>query len=218
MTRPRPKRIVIEFEDGARSEASYRDLPSVLWAEILRQPFASRQRPADEPGHFVLMEWTDGWREVSSVDPSCTGLHRYHVITRPEDVGRLSLAKPDGYPELLEISRRPLEVARITTTESFALGEAKLIREGKKTERHFALVRDGERLAELRAELRVALREEGTDPNDVLSADPSIFRPACESLQRRMGLRPAYRQQDVVDFIRHLVWTLGQGAAGEQPR
>ena len=79
MTPPWPKRIIVEFEDGVRSEVSYGDLPSLLWAEILRQPFASRQSPGDESGTFVLVEWTDGWREVSSVDRTVMSV----VLRRP---------------------------------------------------------------------------------------------------------------------------------------
>jgi hypothetical protein len=89
--------------------------------ELLRQPFASQPSKTPEQEKYVILEWDDGWREVIQVSAACADINRYYVISRPEDVGRLSLNKEDGYPELIEIVRKPLDLKRITFLNTFQL-------------------------------------------------------------------------------------------------
>ena len=41
----KPQKVVIEFDDGSKREASFELLPSPLQFELLRQPFASQAQP-----------------------------------------------------------------------------------------------------------------------------------------------------------------------------
>jgi len=61
-------------------------------------------------GKYVLLEWKDGWKEVYAVPPDVSDVRKYYVIRRVEEVGRLFLDRGDGYPELIEILRKPKEL------------------------------------------------------------------------------------------------------------
>jgi len=74
--------------------------------------------PAPQKEKFLLLEWQDGAKEVTEVDPTCKGVSRYTVITRPDDVGRLAIHKEDGFPELVEVVRRPLTVTSISVLDT----------------------------------------------------------------------------------------------------
>ena len=148
MKRPKPQRIVIEFDDGSKAESPFDALPTPLQVDILSQPFASLPSldPAQEK--FLLLEWEDGWKEVTLVDPNCTQINRYYVISRPEDVGRLSINRCDGYPELVEIGRRPLNIKKITFLSTFHLTKKQSDREGNKIDHFFDLSQEGDALSE----------------------------------------------------------------------
>ena len=96
MSKSKPKKITVEFADGSKAEADFAALTEQLKFELLRQPAFSRPSLHPEEEKFVLLEWVDGWKEVVEVDSECTEVNRYSVITRPEDVGRLSLTKGSG--------------------------------------------------------------------------------------------------------------------------
>jgi hypothetical protein len=134
MSRPKPVTVHIDFDDDSTCSASFDSLPADLQFDILRQPFASKPSSNPEKERFVLLEWEDGWREVIGVDAACTDINRYYVISRPEDVGRLSLNKGGDYPELIEIIRKPLDLKRIAFTETFHLAPDTSTREGKKVD------------------------------------------------------------------------------------
>jgi hypothetical protein len=204
MSRPKPKKLIVEFEDSSRREASFDELPATLGADILRQPFASRMNSHPEQGKFVLIEWEDGWKEVVAVNADCTDINRYRVLTRPEDVGRLSLKRAGGYPELVEITRRPQQVRQITFTDTFALEPGKSLREGKKVEQHFSLRKGGDRLAEIRAELRRVLQEEGTELNEVATLSPDAARSRYEKARQEIGISASRCQQDLIEFMEYL--------------
>ena len=82
------------------------------------------------------------------VDAACAEINRYYVISRPEDVGRLSLNKMDDYPELIEIVRKPLDLRRITFLDTFKISLERSDREGKKMDhieaRGYKVVREAE--------------------------------------------------------------------------
>ncbi len=193
MSRPKPKKLIVEFEDGSRAEALGEAVPSTLWDDVLRQPFASRPSTPPEQDRFVLVEWEDGWKEVVAVPGDCTEINRYRVIIRPEEVGRLSLNRPDGYPELVEINRRPAQVQRITFTDTFALEQTNTLREGKKQELHFALKKDRDSLSMLRADLQEVLSQQG--------AGGEPWTENAAAICQLVGVRAAQRQQDLLDFL-----------------
>jgi hypothetical protein len=142
MPRSKPQKVVIEFGDGSKSEASFETLPSQLQLELLRQPFASQPSKTPEQEKYVILEWDDGW------SAACADINRYYVISRPEDVGRLSLNKEDGYPELIEIVRKPLDLKRITFLNTFQLSLERSDKEGKKIDHFFALSKAGDAISE----------------------------------------------------------------------
>ena len=61
-----------------------------------------------------MLEWKDGWKEVYALPPDVSDVRKYYVIRRVEEVGRLFLDRGDGYPELIEVLRKPKEVERMT--------------------------------------------------------------------------------------------------------
>lgn len=215
MPTPVPTRLVLEFDDGSRVAAPWEALSEGARADLLRQPFVGRLTSAAQGDRrFVLIEWDDGWREVVAVDGGCDAVRRYRVLTRPESVGRLSLNRPDGYPELVEIDRRPLEVRRISFTETLAVEPARSVREGKKTEQHFALQRRGDAVTQLTRDLAAILAEEGIAPRDLRDADPVATRGRYERWRRRLGVHASWRQEDALDFV---AWLLEAVAEADPP-
>lgn len=210
MPRPTPKKITVEFDDGSKVTAPFERLPLHLQHEIIRQPFASK--PSTDPGQerYLILEWDDGWKEVFEVDPSCSDINRYYVISRPEDVGRLSLNRGGGYPELIEVIRRPLDLAKITFMEEFRLEKDRSTREGKKVDHFFKLSRESDSLSGFVDDFKRALSEEGIEIKDLAHGDQSQNNELYERIRRRMGLRAGQRQQDVYDFIAYLAQRIGE--------
>ncbi len=204
MPRSKPRKVVIEFDDGSKTETSFELLPSQLQFELSRQPFASQPSENPDQEKYVLLEWDDGEREVIQVDAACSAINRYYVISRPEDVGRLSLDKKDDYPELIEIVRNPLALRRITFLDTFDLSVERSDREGKKTDHFFKLSKGDDAFHEEIEAFKKAVVEEGYDPQTLKSQDPHQQREAYERIRHRMGIKAAQRQQDVFDFIAYL--------------
>jgi hypothetical protein len=204
MLRPAPRKILIEYDDGSKVDSPFDALPFTLQAEILRQPFAGRPSPSPEEEKFVLLEWDDGWKEVIEVDRRCTGINRYYVISRPEDIGRLSLRKEGGYPEFLEIVRKPLDLKRMTFVDTFRLSPARSEREGKKTDHFFPLTKDTDGLSGLYHAFEKALAEEGIGLKELEEQDPAKPGGIVERIGRKLGIRAGQRQQDLLDFLIYL--------------
>ena len=204
MPRPRPQKITVEFDDGSTSSVSFEDLPAPLQMEIERQPVFTKPSSNPEEEKFVLLEWEDGWKEVIEVEEGCTDVNRYYIISRPEDVGRLSLNKKDGYPQLIQIIRRPTGVKQITFLDTFQLSPDTSTREGKKTEHFFSLTKKGDALSELAKDFKDAVAEKGFDIQELRSQDPDQLREPYEAIRREMGIQAGQRQQDVYDFLAYL--------------
>jgi hypothetical protein len=209
MPRSKPQKVVIEFDDGSKTEASFDALPSQLQWELLRQPFASQPSEKPELEKFVLLEWDDGWREVIEVDAACEEINRYYVISRPEDVGRLSLNKMDDYPELIEIVRKPRDLKRITFLDTFQLSLERSDREGKKIDHFFNLSKEGDAISEEMEAFKGAMEEVGIDLQALQSQEPGKLAEQHEKIRRKMGIKAAQRQQDAYDFIAYLAKVAG---------
>ena len=207
MSGTKPRKITIEFDNGTKIEEPFDSLPGNLQSEILRQPFASRPRQNPGKDDFVFMEWEDGWKEVVALDSPCTAVNRYYVISRTEDVGRLSLNRQDGYPELIEIGRRPLSLKKITFLDTFHTSLSRSDREGKKTDHFFSLSREGDAFAETVEALKKVAAEEGIDLETMKNQDPEQVREPYEKIRRKVGIKASQRQQDVYDFLAYLVKT-----------
>ena len=204
MPRPRPQKITVEFDDGSKSSVSFDNLPTPLQFDIERQPVFTKPSSKPEEERFVLLEWEDGWKEVIGVEEDCTNINRYYVISRPEDVGRLSLNKKDGYPQLIEIIRRPSSLKEITFLDTFQLTPDKSTREGKKTDHFFSLTKKGNALSEVVKDFKNAVAEKGLDIQELRSQDPDQLREPYEAIRRDMGIQAGQRQQDVYDFFAYL--------------
>jgi hypothetical protein len=205
MPKAMPTRIVVEFGDGTQSAVPFDMLPTTLQSEILRQPFASKPSSHPEEERYLLLEWDDGWKEVIEVDGACTDLNRYYVISRPEEVGRLSVNRKEGYPELIEIIRKPRNLRRLTLGDTFELTSVNSIREGKKVDQLYALSKKEEALSEWIHSARKAMSEEGIGIQELLSGTPSTLRQTYERIRRKMSIQAGQRQQDVYDFLAYLV-------------
>ena len=150
MSGSKAKKITVEFEDGSKLEADFEALTEQLKFELMRQSAFSRPSPHPEQEKFVFLEWADGWKEVVEVDSGCTEVKRYYVITRPEDVGRLSLKKEGDYPELIEVTRDPLNLKKIIFMDGYEISLDRSDREGKKIDHFFALDKRDSLLSEIK--------------------------------------------------------------------
>jgi len=205
MAERRPRTLILEYEDGSKATVEFASLPALLQFDILRQPFAGGATPnPSEGGAFVLLEWEDGWKEVFQIGPEYTDVMRYYVITRSEDVGRLSFAQSEGYPELLELVRRPLGVRRIAFDRDYLLQKGVNRREGKKYEQEFQLVPSGEPFARELEAFREAAAEAGRSPEELVSLEGDELTAALDEIRRRMGLAAGRRQRDVLNFVAYL--------------
>jgi len=205
MSGTKPRKVSIEFDDGSKTSAPFEALPTSLQLEIMRQPFACKPSPNPEKERFVLLEWDDGWKEVIKVDAACIEINRYYVISRVEDIGRLSLNRQHGYPDLIEVLRKPLNLKKITFMDTFQLALSKSEREGRKTDHFFALSKEGKAYSEIIDTFRKVIEEEGIDLQDLMSRKPDVLSVQYESIRRKMGIKAGFRQQDVLDFIAYLV-------------
>jgi hypothetical protein len=204
MSRSKPIKITVEFEDGSKTEADFAALTDQLRFELLRQPAFSRPSPNPGEEKYVLLEWTDGWKEVVQVDSGCTEINRYYVITRPEDVGRLSLKKGEDYPELIEVTRDPLNLQKILFVDGYELSPERSDREGKKVDHFFSLEKKDGFLSEIIDLFREVVDEAGLTGKDLRSKDPDQIRDLCQNISRKMGIKATLRQQDLFDFIAYL--------------
>lgn len=204
MARPNPTKIIVQFDDGTQKEAAFEELTTQAQFELSKQPVLFQAVPNGENKKFVLLEWKDGWKEVKAVDTDCKNINRYTVISRPEDVGRLSLDKKDGYPELLEIGRTPLDLKQIGFVESFEITLKKSDREGKKTDHFFSLNPNGGDFLRAAEDFKNALTEEGIKPKTLSTENPLERRKIYTKIAGKMGVRAFDRQQDVLDFIDYL--------------
>lgn len=209
MARPKPLKITVDFDDGSKNESDFDTLPGRLRFELLRQPFTSRPSPEPQNEKFLLLQWEDGWKEVIEVDSTCKDINRYYVISRPDDVGRLSLNKQDGYPELIEIVRRPLNLKKITFLDTYQLNLKRSDREGKKTDHFFTLDKDADALSVEIEALKKAAAESGIDLEELGTQDPAGLREKYELIRQKLDLKAAWRQQDVFDFIAYLAKAAG---------
>ena len=200
MATQQPTKIVLEYADGTTREAAFDSLSGTLQSDLLRQRFLldPAAAAAGGTGGFLLAEWKDGWKEVYEVDPGFTGLNRYYGISRVEEVGRLSLTAAEGYPELLEITRRPNQVVRIAFGESFSLDKGAEKREGKKTEQFYTLTATGDAFAAEVAALRTLAADEDIDLGAGLKLRGEELLAWLEALRRKLGLVAGQRQQDVL--------------------
>ena len=217
-----PASLTLEYGDGNVVTVPFASLTTPLREELLRQPFAlsvndlvtpsgDGSAGADDRGRFLLLEWDDGWREVRRVPASCTGVGRYYVISRTEETGRLALTTDSDYPELVEVTRRPSRLRRVTLDGTLVLNEATSAREGGKTDHFYAITPDGDALADLRAALEAAAAEEGIDLG-ALSAE------RVERLRRRLQLNASFAQRDVVEFVVALALvTTADGTSAVRP-
>lgn len=201
MTSPKPVKVIVELEDGTTKESSFDSLPSQLQAEIFRHPFSSQPSADPREEKFVVLEWDDGWKEVFQVNSECTDINRYYVISRPEDIGRLSINTKEGYPELLEIARSPRNITRIGFVDTFDLTLQQSAREGSKVDHFYSLEAQGDLMAEIVQAFQDAWAEEGIDVDEIREEGiPGLLY----RVSRKMDLRAGFRQQDLYDFLKKL--------------
>jgi len=199
-----PKTLTLTLDNGFKTEIPFDRLPVTLQSDLLCQPFASLNSPAPEKEKYLVLEWKDGWREVFEVSQECTEVNRYYVITRPEDSGRLSIRKGDGYPELIEVGRDPLSLKRLAFSETLNVNPAKSSREGNKIDHHFTLEKGPDLFSELKTALRLALDSEGVTAQALRGSADADSIDLCMRLAGRLNLRAGRRRQDLLDFLVYL--------------
>ncbi|MFH1137823.1 MAG: hypothetical protein V1816_17280 [Pseudomonadota bacterium] len=203
MTAPKPLKITVEYDDGTVVAAPWDAMTEKLRLELERQPAFSRPSPAPEKDKYLILAWEDGWREVYKVAPECVDLNRYYVITRPESTGRLSLNKTDGYPELVEIDRRPFSLQSAALEKSWELTLDHSTREGNKVDHFFQASPALDLPAELRQEFRRA-RDEERPAGDLDALSAAGRADILEKIRKKMRLNAGFKQGDVIDYLIYL--------------
>ncbi len=107
----RPINIKVEYEDGTSRESGIEKLSPDARKELENLGLLIE---APENDKYVVVEWKDGWKEVYRASSETTDLRKYFVIERKEEVGRLYLERGEGYPELIQVLRKPNEVKRVS--------------------------------------------------------------------------------------------------------
>ena len=219
-----PKKLIVEYEDGTRQEAAFDRLSSTGRTELSALGLCEAAAP-DTGTHYLLLEWKDGWKEVKAVGGQVLEVLRYYTIERVEEIGRLSMEKADGNPELLMIKRLPGRLERIIFVgangpQAYALEEKATVKEGGKTERYFYdKTRPNFKMEEPAAAsarytafldaLRGALEKKGTSVSGLLAMSEGDRIPLYKELARTLGLRGTERQQDVYGFLTVALEKLG---------
>ena len=220
-----PTRVIVEYGDGRRFEASF----DALSIETRRELSDLSREPGEADGEesYLLFEWKDGWKEVVAVDEAVIELLRYYTVERKEEVGRLSLETTGPYPRLLFIRRLPKDVTNILLVGRKGLRlccpqEKVTIREGGKVEHiyydkkrpEFSMGEEGSassRYAAVLASLEAALRKRGISASALLSKDGAEQSELYKDLARDAGLRGAEQQRDVDRFVHMALREIGGG-------
>ena len=220
-----PKNIIVEYEDGTRQEAAFDRLSRQGQIELsalgLCEAAAKETRK-----NYLLLEWKDGWKEVKAVDGQALEVLRYYTIERVEEIGRLSMEKADGNPELVMIKRLPGRLERIIFVggngpQAYALKESATVKEGGKIEHIFYDKKKpnfkmedsaaaSARYAALLDALRGLLEKKGLSVSGLLAMGEGDRVPLYKELAQALGLRGTERQQDVYGFLTVALEKLGR--------
>ena len=220
-----PKKIIVEYEDGTRQEATFDRLSSTGRTELSAIGLCEAAAP-DTGTHYLLLEWKDGWKEVKAMSGHTLELLRYYTIERVEEIGRLSMEVADANPQLLMIKRLPGRLERIIFVgangpQAYTLEEKATVKEGGKTERYFYdKKRPNFKMDEPAAAsalyaafldaLREALEKKGVTVSGLLAMGESDRLPIYKELAQTLGLRGTERQQDVYGFLTVALEKLGR--------
>ncbi len=105
--------VTVEYDDGSSKQhdiTSAEDYSVVL--DALRTEWSGWDMVQQKK--HVVVEWKDGWKEVFAVPNGSGSVRKYSIIERVESVGRLYLDTVLGYPELIELYRKPHDVDKVT--------------------------------------------------------------------------------------------------------
>jgi hypothetical protein len=216
-----PKRVIVEYDDGNRKEASFADLSHQGRLELAKLGVCPVPPAVAGTKYYLLLHWKDGWNEVIGMEKAGADLLRYYSLERVEHVGRLSVEVRDDYPMLHLINRLPSKVERILLfgpgeTKMYLMEEKVTVKEGGKTEH---IMYDKKRpafsaepaekanawIAKLTETLRGELRRKGLSSIGILSTEDSKKLDLYREFAQALGLRAAYRQADVYGFVQALV-------------
>ena len=220
----KPRRILIEYEDGTKREVDCSALDERLQWQLayLEEPTFALE---DALAHaYVVLSWTDGWQEVIGLEDTSPDLLRYYVIRRIEDRGRLSIETSASWPDLFVIERMPDGLASVLVianddVQHHAFDEIQERYEGTfeaggkreylkydKTKPPTRQRRVGEdAFASMLEVARGALSELGLDPQEALALGADDRVRVWAGMAEIMGLRAHRRQADVYGLVELLV-------------
>lgn len=220
-----PRRIIFEYEDGMTSSIAFSALPESVQLELEKMSFCSPTQLVSMNSQYVLLQWKDGWQEVASIEGENAQLIRYYVISRIEDVGRLSIETDSYWPDLHIVQRTPKEVKSALVVgrdkvyayafdEGVERWEGTFEAGGKKETVKFDKINKlmpndfneaPEAVDEIVAAVKRKLDELAVEPKDLLASDMHARIDTYRELAQSLGIRAMQRQADVYGFIEFII-------------
>ena len=212
----RPKRFIIEYEDGVKEEILFSRLRRPLFQEgasrIVESP--EQSETCVPRNKYILLRWKDGWQEVVGADKDRLDLKRYYVLERKEKVGRMTFEAEDDYPYLLRIDRLPKDLDSILIVggdqgkvydfrSSEEVQELDFI-DFDKAERHFKIdSNEAERSLKVFLDtMQTELDRLGLGADEILAMDNEKQRRICSELSTILGIYAKESQEDVLGFLK----------------
>ncbi len=224
----RPKRLIIEYEDGVKEEILFDRIQRPLFqngaSRIIESPESSG---VCKPKHqYILLRWKDGWQEVVSADKDQLDLKRYYVLERKEKVGKMAFEAKEDWPYLLKINRLPKELesilivgegdSRFYDFRRDEEAQASDFVDFEKAERHLKIdSKDAELfLADLLDSMKAEIERDGFGAGDILAKNSEEQRRIFKGLSRAVGIYAKEKQEDVLGFFKLMLKRLST-AKGE---
>ncbi len=228
----KPKRLIVEYEDGSTNGTDFGKLDSELQLKLASLGLCPPPGGIGSSSHYVLLQWQDGWQEILGLDKGSVELLRYYVIQRIEDRGRLSFEVGDEDPELFIIKRTPraltgLSIVSEDRVKSYPLeleverwegifesgGKREYVKYDK-TDSHYPQKSSEapEVLNKIADSLKAELDRRGLSPQKLLTIDESQRATEYKEVARQVGIRGYAKQQDVYGFIELLLRRLARSS------
>jgi len=215
------KCLVLEYEDGTQTRTDLENVDMSVKLALANSGLCSPPPEISSAKHFLILAWSDGWKEVKAINSDVADLLRYYVIRRIEDRGRLAIDVGTEYPELLIVERLPKEIDHIllvsdSGVKSYGLkieleGYEGTFEAGGKREYlkydssnpqfQSEFSETTEIITHIESVAVVILDEKGLSPSELLSLEQSKRIQEYKDIAKTAGLKGIERQSDVYGLI-----------------